>query len=81
MSPHLKEQLAEQKITFQFNPPSAPHFGGTWEREVKSVKTTLKVILKEQTVSETVLMGHHDSSLPQTVYDSSDLLGKRPGYG
>ena len=55
MTPSLKEQLAEQQITFCFNPPSAPHFGGAWEREVRSVKTALKVVLKDQTVSETVL--------------------------
>jgi len=55
MSPHLKDQLAGQKIMFRFNPLSAPHFGGTWEREVKSVKAALKVILKDQTVSETAL--------------------------
>lgn len=112
MAPHLQEQLAEQKMSFRFNPSSAPHFGGTWEREVKSVKTALKVILKEQTVPETVLqtllievegilnakplgylssdiadpdpitpsillVGRHDSSLPQALYDSSNLLGKR----
>lgn len=55
MAPQLKEQLAEQKISFRFIPPSALHFGGIWEREVKSVKQALKVILKEQTVPETVL--------------------------
>ncbi|XP_035990660.1 uncharacterized protein LOC118562391 [Fundulus heteroclitus] len=55
MGPQLKEQLAEQQIEFCFNPPSAPHFGGTWEREVRSVKTALKVVLKEQTVPEAVL--------------------------
>ncbi|TWW77718.1 hypothetical protein D4764_12G0011080 [Takifugu flavidus] len=55
MAPHLKEQLAKQKIEFCFNPPSAPHFGGAWKREVRSVKTALKVVLKEQTVPETVL--------------------------
>lgn len=55
IAPHLREQLAEQQIEFRFNPPSAPHFGGTWEREVRSVKTALKVVLKEQSVPETVL--------------------------
>ncbi|XP_035855750.1 uncharacterized protein LOC118494762 [Sander lucioperca] len=55
MAPHLKEQLAKQQIAFCFNPPSAPHFGGTWEREVRSVKTALKVILEEQSVPETVI--------------------------
>lgn len=55
MSPKLQELLAGQKIRFRHNPPSAPHFGGTWEREVKSVKTAPRVILREQSVPEPVL--------------------------
>ncbi|XP_023253587.1 uncharacterized protein LOC111648064 [Seriola lalandi dorsalis] len=55
MVPELQDQLAKQKISFQFNPPSAPHFGGAWEREVRSVKTALRVILREQSVPEPVL--------------------------
>ncbi|XP_067306008.1 uncharacterized protein [Pseudorasbora parva] len=112
MAPELQVQLAKQQIQFRFNPPSAPHFGGTWEREVKSIKTALRVILREQSVPEPVmqtllvevegilnskplgyvssdiadldpvtpnllLMGRHDASLPQVLYDSNELLGKR----
>ncbi|XP_039531977.1 uncharacterized protein LOC120482073 [Pimephales promelas] len=112
MAPELQEQLAKQQIQFCYNPPSAPHFGGTWEREVKSIKTALRVILREQSVPESVLqtllvevegilnskplgyvssdiadldpvtpnlllMGRHDASLPQVLYDSDELLGKR----
>lgn len=51
----IKEQLAEQKIEFQFNLPGSPHFGGTWEREIKSVKTALQVVLGGHTVTEAVL--------------------------
>ncbi|KAL1281070.1 hypothetical protein QQF64_015670 [Cirrhinus molitorella] len=112
MSPKLQEQLAEQSIRFLHNPPNAPHFGGTWEREIKSVKAALHVILREQSVPEPVLqtllievesilnskplgyvssdvadvdpvtpnlllMGRRDASLPQVLYDSNNLLGKR----
>jgi len=55
MAPELRDQLAKQKISFRFNPPSAPHFGGAWEREVRSVKTALRVILRDQSVPESVL--------------------------
>ncbi len=55
MAPELRDQLAKQKISFQFNPPSAPHFGRAWEREVRSVKTALRIILRDQSVPEPVL--------------------------
>ncbi|KAJ8352093.1 hypothetical protein SKAU_G00235690 [Synaphobranchus kaupii] len=55
LEPALQEQLAEQCINFKFNPLLAPHFGGAWEREIKSVKASLQVVLKDHIVSEEVL--------------------------
>ncbi|XP_046347391.2 uncharacterized protein LOC124128018 [Haliotis rufescens] len=55
MEPDLAEQLARHKVRFVFNPPHAPHFGGVWEREIKSVKYGLRVALGDQTVTEPVL--------------------------
>ena len=31
LHPSVQAQLAEYQIKFRFNPPSAPHFGGSWE--------------------------------------------------
>ena len=56
LGPTLKDQLAEQSISFRFNPPLAPHFGGVWERDIKSVKASLQVVLKDQALPEEVLM-------------------------
>jgi len=37
--------LASQEITWHFNPPGVPHFGGLWEAGVKSVKFHLNRIM------------------------------------
>lgn len=55
MTEELKTRLAPAQVHFQFNPPNAPHFGGTWEREVRSIKTALYTVLGAQTVGDEVL--------------------------
>lgn len=56
LHPTLKEHLASQQINFRLNPPNAPHFGGSWEREVRSIKTALRTSLGSQSVPEEVLI-------------------------
>lgn len=41
MCPTLQKELAKQQIKFRFNPLGSPHFGGVWEREIRSVKSAL----------------------------------------
>ncbi len=55
LSPALQELLSKQQIRFNFNPPSSPHFGGCWEREVRSIKAALRTTLGTQVLSEEVL--------------------------
>ncbi|XP_077361589.1 uncharacterized protein LOC144006560 [Festucalex cinctus] len=55
ISPALQEHLAPQKIAFRFNPPASPHFGGVWEREIRSVKVALSATVGAQPVAEEVL--------------------------
>jgi hypothetical protein len=51
----LVAEMADKGINWQFSPPSAPHFGGSWESLVKSAKSALKVVLGNTTVNEEVL--------------------------
>ncbi|XP_048030334.1 uncharacterized protein LOC125279307 [Megalobrama amblycephala] len=53
--PQLQRELAKQQIDFQYNPPNSPHFGGSWEREIRSVKAALYTTIGAQTVTEEVL--------------------------
>lgn len=55
LEPEVQAQLAPQQIKFSFNPPNAPHFGGCWEKEIRSLKNALQVTLGAQSVTEEVL--------------------------
>lgn len=54
-SPDLQQLLAKQQISFHYNAPAAPHFGGVWEREICSVKASLYSTLGSETVTEEIL--------------------------
>ncbi len=53
--PQLQTELAKQQINFQYNPPNSPHFGGFWEREIRSVKSARYTAIDAKTVTEEVL--------------------------
>ena len=51
----IEDYMTNKSIEWVFNSPDSPHMGGAWERLVRSVKTALHVILKEQAPSAEVL--------------------------
>ena len=61
---------AQQRIQWLFNPPGASHFGEVWERMIRSTRQILQALLKEQVVSDEVLL--------TVVAEASNILNSRP---
>lgn len=44
----VRDHLQREGIKWKFNPPTAPHFGGTWKAAVKSLKHHLRRVIGDQ---------------------------------
>ncbi|XP_022102055.1 uncharacterized protein LOC110985381 [Acanthaster planci] len=47
--------LLKKGIQWKFNPPSASHMGGVWERQIRSTRRLLSSLMTEQVVSDETL--------------------------
>ena len=75
--------LHDKGCEWHFNPPTASHFGGAWERLIRSVRRILRGVLRQQTITDEVLttvLAEVESILnsrPLTEF-SSDPKDKEP---
>ena len=51
----MLDAMTKHHIKWVFNPPAAPHMGGSWERLVAAVKRPLRVVLGPSVVDDEVL--------------------------
>lgn len=66
----IKEELSKYSTKFCFNPPSAPWFGGLWERNIGSIKYHLK-----RTVGDRILTYEE---LTTVLHQIEACLNSRP---
>ena len=48
----ISKTAAEMKITWEFNPPAAPHMGGAWERLIRSVKQVMSGLMNDRVLTD-----------------------------
>ncbi len=51
----IQGALSEKTIEWKFNPPSASHMGGAWERQVRTVRRVLSGLTREQLLTDELL--------------------------
>ena len=82
----IKGFLPQKDILWVFNPPTASHMGGTWERMIRSVRKILNAVLKEQNLAEeslVTLMCEVEAILTPLMKisdDPSDLQALTPNH-
>ena len=63
-------ELAQEGITWYFNPPSSPHMGGIFESMVKQVKRALKTVISDHVLPE--------ETLRTVLVETEAILNSRP---
>ena len=66
----IKQSSANKGITWNFNPPLAPHFGGVHETMIKLAKKAIKDILGKADIN--------DEELTSAMIGAEGLINSRP---
>jgi len=67
---HVSRYLRQREIDWKYNPPSASHMGGVWERQIRTVRKVLISLLREQVLD--------DESLNTVMCIAECIVNSRP---
>lgn len=84
----LSEELAARGVQWHFNPPAASHFGGAWERLIRSVRKALYVVMRGRemkfSIFETALVEVeallNSRPISKVSTDEQDMTALTPGH-
>ena len=66
----IHESLLQEEIVWYFNPPHGSHFGGVWERCIRTTRKILQALLREQITD--------NESLATLMCEVESILNGRP---
>ena len=66
----IHNSLLQKNIKWTFSPPYGSHFGGIWERCIRTIRKILRSLLREQITD--------DESLPTLMCGIESILNSRP---
>ncbi|XP_074658618.1 uncharacterized protein LOC141911528 [Tubulanus polymorphus] len=68
----IHDSLLQDGVDWSFNPPAGSHFGGVWERLIRSVRRVLRSLMKEQ------MTRLDDESFHTLLCEVESILNNRP---
>lgn len=71
-SERIIAKMVECKCDFRFNPPTASHMGGVWERQIRTIRSILNGLLKRSGQRLSL------SSLRTVLYEVMAIINSRP---
>jgi hypothetical protein len=69
---HIENWMRQKAIDWRFQPPSASHFGGAFETEIRSVRRVLSALMNEQPLKL------NDEQLSTLLCEAESVLNNRP---
>ena len=67
---NIEKHMTQNEIEWHSNPPCASHMGGVWERMIRSARTTLKALAREQVLT--------DEQLHTLMTETEKIMNDRP---